>query len=507
MTGLLKPVDRLIDGITMYRLVFYYLIGLLLVAVILSASGHIGYSPIAIALTALYLVVVCGVTNTVFARALHVPAGTDSTNITALILALIITPESSLHNVVFLTAAGGLAIASKYILAVRRKHIFNPAAIAVTLTALGATQSASWWVGNALLLPFVIAGGLLVARKLRRMRMVLVFFAAAVISTAAVNLFVPNGSVGAAVRHLLLHSSLFFLGFVMLTEPVTTPPTQAGRTWYAALVGALFPPQVHLLGLYSTPELALSVGNLFSYVISPKVRLAPVIRQKLQLAPDIVDLVLSKQRDYTYTAGQYAEVTLGHPDADSRGNRRYLTLASSPTEDNIRFGIKFYPGGSSFKRALLAASGKPLLTVSPPAGDFTLPADASRKLAFVAGGIGITPYRSMVKYLLDTDQIRDIVLFYAGKKPDEFVYGDVFGEAADRMGMRTVYIASQAAAEWAGRRGRITAESIAAELPDYQERTFYVSGPLAMVTSVKEELGTLGVPAEHIRTDYFPGYA
>ncbi len=503
---LLKPVDWLLDRITMYRLVLYYLIALLAVAAGLGALGVIGYNPLAIVLSSLYLIVVCMVSNAVFAYAFETPANVESSIITALILALIITPLSSTHNVLFLTAAGGLAIASKYILAIHKKHIFNPAAVAVLLTSLGAGETASWWIGNVYLLPFVVVGGLLVARKIRRMQITLLFFAVATAVTVGLHL---GGGTDAltAVRNLLIHSSLWFMGFVMLTEPLTTPPTTPGRRWYAALTGALFPPQMHLFGVYATPELALSIGNVFSYAISPKRKLLPRLLRREQLAPDIADIVTTREPAYAYQPGKYVELTFAHDHADSRGNRRYLTLASSPTEDTLRFGMKFPPGGSSFKRALLAADDRARLAVSAPAGEFVLPKDPGRKLAFIAGGIGITPYRSMVRYLLDTAQPRDITLLYAAATPESFVYTDVFAAAARRFGMHTVYAAGRAPAGWQGHHGRITAELIAAVIPDYPERLFYLSGPLGMVTAVKQALRELGVPARHIKTDYFPGYA
>lgn len=503
---LAKRLDVLLDGMSMYRLTLYYLIGLLLAAAVLSALGQLGYNPAAIILSALYLAAVCWISNSVFACVFEAQASVESAYITALILALIITPLSSTHNVLFLTAAGGLAMASKYILAIRKRHVFNPAAIAVLLTALGAGQTASWWVGSAPLLPFVVIGGVLLARKIRRMRMVLLFFAVGLIATVSVNMLGGN-DVAASVRNLLLHSSFFFLGFVMLTEPATTPPTAQGRTWYAVLVAALFPPQVRLLGVYSTPELALSVGNAFAYIVSPKARTLPKLAQRQDPAPDIADFVFIPAHPFSYRPGQYVEVTMPHVHADARGNRRYFTLASSPTEHTLRLGVKFHNHGSSFKQALLGLGDGAAVAFSPPAGDFVLPRDASRKLAFIAGGIGVTPYRSMVQYLLDSGERRPVTLLYAEKRPEEFVYLDVFEAARERLGLQLVCIAQEASADWSGQRGRITEATIKAAIPDYQECLFYVSGSSVLVASVRRQLRTLGVSARHIKTDYFPGYA
>jgi glycine betaine catabolism B len=491
----IRLVDRLIDGINMYVLLENFLIVVLLMAAGLSAFGVLGYSPLAILLSAAYLAVICRVTNIIFAYVFKAPTNKESPLLTALILALLITPLASLHNALFLTAAGGLAMASKYILARHKRHLFNPAAIALLLLYFGAGDTASWWVGNYWLMPVVLAGGLLVARKLRRLSMVLIFFAAALFSTLLLSL-INHGSVAIDARVLIGHSSLFFLGFVMLTEPLTTPPTEAGRYSYAALVGLLFPPQLHIFSLYSTPELALIVGNIWSYLISPKIKLLPKLQQQVRLAPDIAEFVFAPERSFRYQAGQYVDVTLAHPHTDNRGNRRMFTLASSPTEATLRFAVKFYPKGSSFKRALLAADAATLrLSISPPAGDFVLPDDPKQKLAFIAGGIGVTPYCSMIKYLLDRSETRDITLLYSERTQDELVYTEIFKQARTRLDAKVVYVLQKPPAGWRGRTGYVTSAIIKAEIPDYSERLFYLSGPLAMITSVKAALGELGIPA------------
>ena len=144
------------------------------------------------------------------------------------------------------------------------------------------------------------------------------------------------------------------------------------------------------------------VGNVFSYVVSPKRRVVLKLKRKSKMAPDIVDFVFKSSQKLAFQPGQYMEFTLAHPHPDSRGNRRYFTLASSPTEDVVRLGIRFYQQGSSFKKALYRMDGRTKIVAAQIAGDFTLPADPQQKLVFIAGGIGITPFRSMLKYLLDS---------------------------------------------------------------------------------------------------------
>lgn len=507
---MLRYIDYFLDRITMYRLVFYYLIVLVAIAAGLSAFGVLSYEPAAVIGSALYLTAVCWLTSKVFSYVFEVPANIESSYITALILSLIITPQNSMHNIVFLTAVAGLAISSKYILAIGGRHIFNPAAIAVMLTALGPRESASWWVGSTAMLPYVLIGGLLVVRKIRRGAMVSGFILAAMVSTALVNVVSSHGDLAGSLQKTVLHSSLFFLAFIMLTEPLTTPPTRSRQISYGVLTGLLFPPQLHLAGFYSTPERALTIGNIYAYLISPKVKVVTRLARKIATGPDTGDFVFKLDKYFDYKPGQYMEWTLPHDGADSRGNRRYFTIASAPTENEIRLGVKFYKNGSSFKKALLKLDDTTPVVISQLSGDFTLPEDPGQKLVFIAGGIGITPYRSMVKYLLDTNESRNIVLLYSERKPDNFVYRDIFDEAEQRIGIKPVYTATETQsvpATWQGHLGMISADMIKNEVPDYIERTYYISGPHPMVSSMQTMLHGLGVPRHRVKTDFFPGYA
>ncbi|MGE5334980.1 MAG: ferredoxin--NADP reductase, partial [Nitrososphaerota archaeon] len=205
---------------------------------------------------------------------------------------------------------------------------------------------------------------------------------------------------------------------------------------------------------------------------------------------------------------QYLECTLKHEQADSRGNRRYFTIASSPTENVIRLGVRFYPKGSSYKRALLALGTRGRILGTQIAGDFTLPADPTRKLVFIAGGIGITPYRSMLKYLIDTHERRDIVVLYANKSATDVVYRDVLTDAEAKVGAKVVYTLTDTAnvpRTWTGLAGRIDEQMIQGVVPDFRERTFYLSGPPGMVHAHETALKRLGVSRRQIKKDNFPG--
>ena len=506
---MLRLIDKITDGITMYRLLLYYLIALIVVAICLSAFGDLHYNSLDIAISSSILVASCWVINKVFSSIFNAPINPESSLITGLILALIITPDLADYNILFLLAASGLAMASKYLLTFREKHIFNPAAIAAALTAFGPRQTASWWVGTAAMLPFVIIGGILITRKIRRERMVITFFIATTISTVFYAI-ISKVSVTSSLHDMVFSSAIFFLGFVMLTEPLTSPPTARKRTWYAAIVGFLLPPQAHLFSFYTTPELALIIGNVFSYLISPKTKLFPILTQKIKIATDTADFIFNPGQKFAYEPGQYLEWTLQHDKTDSRGSRRYFTLASSPTEPDLRIGLKFYEDSSTFKKALLDANEDTMIVASQLTGDFVMPKDPAKQLAFIAGGIGITPFRSMVKYLLDKNETRKVTLLYSARTEDALAYKAIFEEARNKFGLRAIYAISDSKAEITSPNtvaGMITPDLIKQSVPNYLETIFYISGTHAMVVDMEDILVSLGISKRNIKLDFFPGYA
>ena len=490
----------------MYRVTLYSLIFIWLAALVLSIFNVLYFAPADLIISAAFILAVCVFSDLVFAFVFEAPTNIDSVYITAAILALIISPVNPLGNLAFLAWAGILAMASKYIIAPYKKHIFNPAAIAVALTAAAISQPANWWIGNLYMAPFVLIAGLLVVRKIKRFDLVFTFFIAALVS---ISLTGPAKNIPTSLYRAVISSPLMFFSFIMLTEPMTTPPRKRMRIVYGALTGLLFAPSIHIGPIYSTPELALLLGNLFSYSVGPKKKFILALLKKRELSPDIFEFSFKPDSKAVFTPGQYMEWTLGHKGEDSRGIRRFFTLASSPTEKEIKLGVKFYPEPSSFKRSFASMGEGKTIVASQLAGDFTMPADRKQKLVFIGGGIGITPFRSMIKYLLDTNEPRPIVLFYSNKFARDIVYKDVFDQAEEKIGLKTVYLVTDKDSvlpNWCYT-GRINESMIIKEAPDYRERIFYLSGPRGMVLTFEELLKKMGVRRKQIKTDYFPGFA
>jgi glycine betaine catabolism B len=274
------------------------------------------------------------------------------------------------------------------------------------------------------------------------------------------------------------------------------------------MVGALCCPNLHVGATYLTPEIALLLGNAFAYAVSPKGRFKLTLVRIEQMTSECVDFVFKPDRKLDFRPGQYLDWTLAVTKPDARGNRRPFTIASAPGESEVHLGVKLHQKPSAFKRALSAMRPGDVIYGSQLAGDFTLPNDKSTKLAFIAGGIGVTPFRSMVQDLLDRQDERSLVVLYGNAKADEIAYSDVFERAERELGIKTVYaVADGAGARSNMHKGFIDAALIQREVPDYKERTFYISGPRAMVVRFRRVLKELGVARSRIREDFFPGFA
>lgn len=510
MKFITKHIDNLLNRFTMYRVVLYYLLGLIAIAVIFGAFGIISYNPLYLLAEAAFITAVCWLVNELFSRTFSAPTNVESVYITAFILTLLITPGKPIEMIGMYFWSAVIAMAAKYIFAYKKQHVFNPVAIAAVLMAFSAGQIMDWWVaGTPVLFPFVFLGGLLIVRKLRRADMLWSFFGAFTFFSI-LHIVVSGGNILTTFVNVILRSPIFFLGFVMLTEPLTSPTRKIPRMIYGAIVGGLAVPAAHFLGVYGTPELALVVGNIFAFSVTARDRVMLSLADIRLLASNTYEFVFHPDVTPAFLPGQYMEWTHPHEGSDTRGSRRYFTIASSPTEKDFLLGIKSFPKGSTYKKALLEMTQGSVMTASQVAGDFVLPKDKHEKLVFIAGGIGVTPFRSMIKYLIDTNEQRDIVVIYLNKVAEEVAYADIFEEAKRRLNIRVLFVLTDpGAAEgkpWA-ECGPCDAVMIQKNIADYKERKFYISGPHGMVDVFEHTLLQMGVPKKHVIVDFFPGFA
>ena len=212
---------------------------------------------------------------------------------------------------------------------------------------------------------------------------------------------------------------------------------------------------------------------------------------------DVMSFMFRSDAPLRWEAGQFLSYTLPHQDPDDRGIVRYFTIASAPFEGHVMLTTRFASeGGSSFKRALRRLPDGAVVEVSKPDGDFVL-GDPGADHVLIAGGIGVTPFRSI---LLDLDHRElpiNATVLYANRAP-EFVYRteiDALVSRHPRLAVR--YLVAPA---------RVTEASIRGVAPDPVKPVFHVSGPEPFVAALEGMLSGLGVPDAHIRRDYFPGY-
>lgn len=504
----MKYIDNFLNSITMYRLVLYGLTLLSVLGIIMSFAGVLPFNGLNMLGSLILILFVCAVSNKIFATLFRIPSNIESSFITAYILFLILPAPATVAGIAGIAFASLIAMSAKYVFTIQGKHIFNPAAFGAVILAISGLGAATWWVGSSVLLLPVVIIGLLMVRKVRWSWLFLSF-----IIVSAVSIFTTAFLQGLDLDEVLLASvfsgPLIFFGAVMLTEPATAPPTRSKQIIYGALVGALYAIPFHFGPFYNAPELSLLIGNMFSFIVSPKGRPLLQFKEKIQLAPLIYDFVFKSDKKVKFAAGQYMEWTIDEKHGDSRGNRRFFTIASSPTEEDLRIGVKIPEQSSSFKKALKELQQGDNILAGHLAGDFTIENSGSTKsIVGIAGGIGVTPFRSIIKELTDKNLKSDMVLFYACSDPSEFVYQDIFKQA-ENIGIKTVYVlsgAKEVPKNWTGKTGYITEDIIKAEVSGYQNREYYISGPNVMVDAYKKLLLSMNIARKNIHTDYFPGY-
>ena len=519
---LLHFPQRMVDGIGMYRTVSLALVGLVIVSLIANLSGMLVYS-VAAQLTSLVvaLVVAFGL-NVLLAVIWKVIPNHESAFITALILFFLTSPNADLAANWLLASATALAILSKYLITSRKQHVFNPAAIGAVLVALGIggwnlatgsnynTDLFGWWVANPVLFWPVLLFGSLIVFKIRRWTPVLWFVGIGLLVFLIESIRFGEPLFDSTLLYFLSYPTLF-LAFFMLTEPFTMPPTKTQQAWYGALVGALSSTAVFAPFLAMTPELALVLGNGFAYLFRIRQKLFLTLVEKRQIATDTWEFVFRRPATFTFLPGQYVEWMLPHKPTDSRGLRRYFTIASSPTEPVVRLACKIMPqDGSSYKAALLNLDEGEVVIASQLAGDFVLPTKVAGqpepKLGFMAGGIGVTPFSSQLSYMDHSGVTYGTALYYCCRTAGELGYLEDFKSMNVPLSIIPV-LAQEEHMNESDEAGFITVEMLDRRTPDWRERIWYLSGPPGMVNAYYKMLRTAGLSKKQIKKDFFPGLA
>jgi len=210
-----------------------------------------------------------------------------------------------------------------------------------------------------------------------------------------------------------------------------------------------------------------------------------------------------------FSPGQYFFVTL--PDIgyqDGKGLRRHITVVTSPNEKGV-LGFATRMRDSAFKRSLRDLPVGAEVEVESPKGNFVLPENASRPLVFVAGGIGITVFRSMLRYIREERLPYRVTLIYSNRDRESTAFLDELRELAGQDGKLTfvpTMSGLDATEPWDGERGRIDASMLARHLDGVSDAIYYLTGPPGMVHGLRTMLIDDGVDEDDIRTEEFTGY-
>ena len=212
-------------------------------------------------------------------------------------------------------------------------------------------------------------------------------------------------------------------------------------------------------------------------------------------------------REVDFIPGQYFWVTLVDPPYDDeRGPRRHISVVTSPNERGV-LGLCTRLRGSAFKRSLSELPIGAEVEVEEPKGDFLLPEDTSRQYVFIAGGIGITVFRCMLRYIAEERLPHRVTLVYSNRDRASAAFLDeLLDLERDNENLELVLTMTDDPS-WDGESRRIGPELLRDRVGDaWRDRTYLITGPPTMVDGVVETLKGVGIPEQRLLPERFSGY-
>lgn len=519
---LLSPIDAARRHLTPYRAVLCGLVVLVAVAFVVSATdADFGYGPDDLAVWLVVAVGVSAVVGYACAGLLRVPPNSDSWLITGLILFFVLPGGSEDTAVATVAVGAAIAAASKYVLAWCRRLFVNPAvagAIGCYALAYAGVEGISfpfWWVAaEPLLVPMIVVGAVVVT-LIREWRLALVFIGASLVTIGVVELV--RG--GQDLSTWVVSSPMLFVAAIMLPEPLTSPATEIHRLVYAAVVGVLMHCQytIAITDAYTlafVPEVALLVGCLYAFAV----RLVSGTARRVPL-----DVVTTPVADRTYAvrgeavgapasfrAGQWSSVSVSRWSAPVwSGSRRVFSFVSAPRQQPVEFGFTVAAKPSAYKAALVEGAARRAY-VDEIGGDFVLPRafPSNGAVVLIASGIGVTPFVSMVRDLVQSEPGRDLsglTVVHVLRDRRRAVYDDDL-DSARAAGARVVTVEAPDIADGVDDADRV-AELIG---PRAAGTHYYVSGTPGFVertsATIRRLDGSTRTRPWRVHTDSFAGY-
>jgi ferredoxin-NADP reductase len=233
-----------------------------------------------------------------------------------------------------------------------------------------------------------------------------------------------------------------------------------------------------------------------------------LVKEKREVAKGTLLVVFDLQgEEVDFRPGQYFWVELPNRGYDDeKGLRRHISVVTSPTERGV-LGLCTRMRDTAFKNTLAELEVGDAVDVEQPKGDWQLPEDTRKHYVFVAGGIGITVFRSMLRYIADTGEPYQVTLVYSNRDRESTAFLDEL-QAMDREheNISVVFVMTDDP-EWEGEKRRVDADvlrdHLEGELGDY---VHIAAGPPGMVDAMESALKGAGVPEEQVLVQRFAGY-
>lgn len=237
---------------------------------------------------------------------------------------------------------------------------------------------------------------------------------------------------------------------------------------------------------------------------------------RTQVAERTVELRFERPAGFTFKAGQYLDLVLRNPSqTDAEGVRRTFSICSAPDDAGLSFATRLRD--TAFKRVVEAMPLGAVVEAEGPHGSFTLHGDAGRPAVFLAGGIGVTPFRSMVRRAVHERLPHRMVLLYSNRRPEDAPYLDELRGLAQENPrftfVPTMTRMSGSRLAWRGETARLDHALVLKHLPDGSawasgpsRPVYYLAGPPVMVQDLLEMLGRAGVDDGDVRAEEFSGY-
>lgn len=228
-----------------------------------------------------------------------------------------------------------------------------------------------------------------------------------------------------------------------------------------------------------------------------------------ELAEGTMAFHFAKPAGFEFKAGQSMSVGLiNPPETDPKGNRRTFSIASAPFEQELVIATRLRD--TAFKRVLKTMPVRSKVQLRGPAGKFVLEGNDSRPAAFLAGGIGITPFVSMLRQAAKDRLPRKLCLFYSNRRPEDAAFLEEISQLPSRNPnyrfVGTMTEMEKSSHPWQGEREFIGKEMLARHISDVPAAVYYMAGPPAMVEAMQKMLAGAGVNGGNIHRDEFFGY-